>query len=88
MFDYGKEIIRGYYNTVLFPASTTFLLFSFKGSKILNGGSEAQDTNQSQHNGENAEERKDRHEAGSKKKTCGEERELEKPADDSAFENK
>ncbi|NXB38494.1 PSIP1 factor, partial [Eulacestoma nigropectus] len=57
-------------------------------SKILNGGSEAQDTNQSQHNGENAEEKKDRHEAGSKKKTCGEERELEKPADDSAFENK
>ncbi|NXO67113.1 PSIP1 factor, partial [Phainopepla nitens] len=38
------------------------------GSKILNGGSEAQDTNQSQHNGENAEEKKDRHEAGSKKK--------------------
>lgn len=48
--------------------STTFLLFHFKGSKILNGGSEAQDTNQSQHNGENAEEKKDRHEAGSKKK--------------------
>lgn len=58
------------------------------GSKILNGGSEAQDTNPSQHNGENAEEKKDRHEVGSKKKTCGEERELEKPADDSAFENK
>ncbi|NXH31035.1 PSIP1 factor, partial [Myiagra hebetior] len=38
------------------------------GSKILNGGSEAQDTSQSQHNGENAEEKKDRHEAGSKKK--------------------
>ncbi|XP_058679548.1 PC4 and SFRS1-interacting protein [Ammospiza nelsoni] len=58
------------------------------GSKILNGGSEAQDTNQSQHNGESAEERKDKHEVGSKKKACGEERELEKPADDSAFENK
>ncbi|XP_058683154.1 PC4 and SFRS1-interacting protein [Poecile atricapillus] len=58
------------------------------GSKILNGGSEAQDTNQSQHNGENAEEKKDRHEVGSKKKMCGEDRELEKPADDSAFENK
>ncbi|XP_023799372.1 PC4 and SFRS1-interacting protein [Cyanistes caeruleus] len=58
------------------------------GSKILNGGSEAQDTNQSQHNGENAEEKKDRHEVVSKKKTCGEDRELEKPADDSAFENK
>ncbi|XP_021235267.1 PC4 and SFRS1-interacting protein isoform X2 [Numida meleagris] len=58
------------------------------GSKILNGGSETQDTNQSQHNGENAEEKKDKHEVGSKKKTCGEERELEKPAKESAFENK
>ncbi|NXS61261.1 PSIP1 factor, partial [Brachypteracias leptosomus] len=38
------------------------------GSKVLNGGSEAQDTNQSQHNGENTEEKKDRSEAGSKKK--------------------
>ncbi|NXW58671.1 PSIP1 factor, partial [Eurystomus gularis] len=38
------------------------------GSKVLNGGSEAQDTNQSQHNGENTEEKKDRPEAGSDKK--------------------
>ncbi|NXM08028.1 PSIP1 factor, partial [Tyrannus savana] len=38
------------------------------GSKVLNGGSEAQDTNQLQHNGESAEEKKDRHEVGSKKK--------------------
>ncbi|NXY22918.1 PSIP1 factor, partial [Atrichornis clamosus] len=38
------------------------------GSKILNGASEAQDTNQSQHNGENAEEKKDRNDIGSKKK--------------------
>ncbi|NWQ97949.1 PSIP1 factor, partial [Burhinus bistriatus] len=38
------------------------------GSKVLNGGSEAQDTNQTQHNGENTEDRKDRHEVGSKKK--------------------
>ncbi|NXS10486.1 PSIP1 factor, partial [Neodrepanis coruscans] len=37
-------------------------------SKILNGGSEAQDTNQPQHNGEGSEEKKDRHEIGSKKK--------------------
>ncbi|XP_074789358.1 PC4 and SFRS1-interacting protein [Athene noctua] len=58
------------------------------GSKVLNGGSEAQDTNQSQHNGENTEEKKDRHEVGSKKKTCGEEREPEKPAKDSTFESK
>ncbi|XP_013158005.1 PC4 and SFRS1-interacting protein [Falco biarmicus] len=58
------------------------------GSKVLNGGSEAQDTNQSQHNGENTEDEKDRHEVGSKRKTCGEERELEKPAKDSAFESK
>ncbi|KAM6301921.1 PC4 and SFRS1-interacting protein [Podargus strigoides] len=58
------------------------------GSKVLNGGSEAQDTSQSPHNGENTEEKKDRQEAGSKKKTCGEERELEKPEKDSAFESK
>ncbi|NXV49971.1 PSIP1 factor, partial [Uria aalge] len=38
------------------------------GSKVLNGGSEAQDTNQTQHDGENTEEKKDRLEAGSKKK--------------------
>ncbi|NXY48284.1 PSIP1 factor, partial [Ceuthmochares aereus] len=36
-------------------------------SKVQNGGSEAQDNNQSQHNGENIEE-KDKHEAVSKKK--------------------
>ncbi|NXX73742.1 PSIP1 factor, partial [Urocolius indicus] len=35
---------------------------------VLNGGSEAQDTSQSQHNGENTEEKKDRREVGSKKK--------------------
>ncbi|XP_010000236.1 PREDICTED: PC4 and SFRS1-interacting protein [Chaetura pelagica] len=58
------------------------------GSKVLNGGSEAQDTNQSPNLGENTEEKKDKHEAGSKKKTCGEERELEKPAKESAFESK
>ncbi|XP_067172445.1 PC4 and SFRS1-interacting protein [Apteryx mantelli] len=56
------------------------------GSKVLNGGSETQDTNQSQHNGENTEEKKDKHEVGSKKKTSGEERELEKPSKESAFE--
>lgn len=44
------------------------LLFHYKGSKILNGGPETQDTNQSQHNGENGEEKKDKHEVGSKKK--------------------
>ncbi|KFR01561.1 Lens epithelium-derived growth factor, partial [Nipponia nippon] len=38
------------------------------GSKVLNGGSEAQDTNQSQHNGEDTEEKKDKHEVGNKKK--------------------
>ncbi|KAM9507999.1 PC4 and SFRS1-interacting protein isoform 1-T1 [Guaruba guarouba] len=58
------------------------------GPKVLNGGSEAQDTSQSQQTGENAEDKKDRHEVGSKKKTCGEERELEKPAKDPAFESK
>ncbi|NXP52509.1 PSIP1 factor, partial [Heliornis fulica] len=54
------------------------------GSKVLNGGSEAQDTSQTQHNGDDTEE-KDRHEAGNK--ASGEESELEKPAKDSAFEN-
>ncbi|XP_064357378.1 PC4 and SFRS1-interacting protein isoform X2 [Dromaius novaehollandiae] len=58
------------------------------GSKVLNGGSETQDTSQTQHNGENTEEKKDKHEAGSKKKTSGEERELEKTSKESAFENK
>ncbi|NXK82333.1 PSIP1 factor, partial [Amazona guildingii] len=38
------------------------------GPKVLNGGSEAQDTSQSQQTGENAEDKKDRHEVGSKKK--------------------
>ncbi|NWS54925.1 PSIP1 factor, partial [Chunga burmeisteri] len=38
------------------------------GSKVLNGGAEPQDTNPSQHNEENTEEKKDRHEVGSKKK--------------------
>ncbi|NXK46562.1 PSIP1 factor, partial [Chauna torquata] len=38
------------------------------GSKVLNGGSETQDTSQSQHNGENTEEKKDKHEVGSKRK--------------------
>uniref|UniRef100_A0A8B9GJ40 PC4 and SFRS1 interacting protein 1 n=1 Tax=Amazona collaria TaxID=241587 RepID=A0A8B9GJ40_9PSIT len=37
------------------------------GPKVLNGGSEAQDTSQSQQTGENAEDKKDRHEVGSKK---------------------
>ncbi|XP_050572469.1 PC4 and SFRS1-interacting protein isoform X2 [Cygnus atratus] len=44
------------------------------GSKVLNGGSETQDTTESQHNGENTDENKDKPEVGSKKKTCGEER--------------
>ncbi|NXD15399.1 PSIP1 factor, partial [Nothocercus nigrocapillus] len=38
------------------------------GSKVLNGGSETRDTGQAQHNGENSEEKKDKHEVGSKKK--------------------
>ncbi|XP_025908514.1 PC4 and SFRS1-interacting protein [Nothoprocta perdicaria] len=58
------------------------------GSKVLNGGSETQDTGQAQHNGENTEEKKDKHEVGNKKKASGEERELEKPSKESAFESK
>ncbi|XP_050769860.1 lens epithelium-derived growth factor-like, partial [Gymnogyps californianus] len=49
------------------------------GAKTLNGGSETQDINQSQQNGENTEEKKEKHEVGTKKKTSGEERELENP---------
>uniref|UniRef100_U3IWW0 PC4 and SRSF1 interacting protein 1 n=1 Tax=Anas platyrhynchos platyrhynchos TaxID=8840 RepID=U3IWW0_ANAPP len=52
------------------------------GSKVLNGGSETQDTTQSQHNGDNTDENKDKPEVGSKKK------ELEKTAKESAFKNK
>lgn len=39
-----------------------------KGSKTLNGGSDAQDSNQPQHNGDSNEDSKDSHEASSKKK--------------------
>ncbi|XP_066843714.1 PC4 and SFRS1-interacting protein isoform X4 [Anser cygnoides] len=38
------------------------------GSKVLNGGSETQDTTESQHNGENTDENKDKPEVASKKK--------------------
>uniref|UniRef100_A0A8C0HFW1 PC4 and SRSF1 interacting protein 1 n=1 Tax=Chelonoidis abingdonii TaxID=106734 RepID=A0A8C0HFW1_CHEAB len=38
------------------------------GSKILNGGPDAQDSNQSQHNGDSTEEKRDKHEVGTKKK--------------------
>ncbi|NXU48040.1 PSIP1 factor, partial [Turnix velox] len=37
-------------------------------SKVLNGGSESQDTNQTQHNGENTDKKKDRRDIGNKKK--------------------
>uniref|UniRef100_A0A8C8RS28 PC4 and SFRS1 interacting protein 1 n=1 Tax=Pelusios castaneus TaxID=367368 RepID=A0A8C8RS28_9SAUR len=58
------------------------------GSKILNGGPDAQDSNQSQHNGDSTEEKRDKHEVGTKKKTSGEERELEKISKESSSENK
>nr|XP_006117885.1 PC4 and SFRS1-interacting protein isoform X1 [Pelodiscus sinensis] len=67
---------------------TVFLLWNFKGSKILNGGPDAQDSNQSQHNGDSTEEKRERHEVNTKKKTSGEERELEKTSKDSSSENK
>uniref|UniRef100_A0A8D0H2H9 PC4 and SRSF1 interacting protein 1 n=1 Tax=Sphenodon punctatus TaxID=8508 RepID=A0A8D0H2H9_SPHPU len=57
------------------------------GSKILNGGPDVQDANQSQHNGDGTEEKKDKHEVGSKKKIYGEEREPEKTSKESDFEN-
>lgn len=46
----------------------SFLLCNFKGSKILNGGPDAQDSNQSHHNGDSTEEKRDKHEGGTKKK--------------------
>ncbi|XP_064295988.1 lens epithelium-derived growth factor-like isoform X1 [Phalacrocorax carbo] len=49
------------------------------GVKTLNGESETQDVNQLQQNGENTEEKKEKHEVGTKKKTSGEETELENP---------
>ncbi|XP_037757924.1 PC4 and SFRS1-interacting protein isoform X2 [Chelonia mydas] len=58
------------------------------GSKILNGGPDAQDSNQSHHNGDSTEEKRDKHEGGTKKKTSDEERELEKTSKDSSSENK
>ncbi|XP_074809529.1 PC4 and SFRS1-interacting protein isoform X5 [Natator depressus] len=58
------------------------------GSKILNGGPDAQDSNQSHHNGDSTEEKRDKHEVVTKKKTSDEERELEKTSKDSSSENK
>ncbi|EPY78375.1 hypothetical protein CB1_001096006 [Camelus ferus] len=57
------------------------------GSKTLNGGSDAQDSNQPQHNGDSNEESKDNHEANSKKKPSSEERETEISLKDSALDN-
>ncbi|XP_036744105.2 PC4 and SFRS1-interacting protein-like [Manis pentadactyla] len=57
------------------------------GSKTLNGGSDAQDMNQPQHNGDSSEEGKDSHEASSKKKPSSEERETEISLKDSTLDN-
>ncbi|DAA26946.1 TPA: PC4 and SFRS1 interacting protein 1 [Bos taurus] len=57
------------------------------GSKTLNGGSDAQDSNQPQHNGDSNEESKDNHEASSKKKPSSEERETEISLKDSTLDN-
>ncbi|XP_062064198.1 PC4 and SFRS1-interacting protein isoform X6 [Lepus europaeus] len=57
------------------------------GSKTVNGGSEAQDSNQPQHNGDSTEESKDSHEASSKKKPSSEERETEISLTDSTLDN-
>uniref|UniRef100_A0A7M4DXW8 PC4 and SRSF1 interacting protein 1 n=1 Tax=Crocodylus porosus TaxID=8502 RepID=A0A7M4DXW8_CROPO len=58
------------------------------GSKMLNGGPDSQDSNQLQHNGDSTEEKRDKHEVSTKKKTSGEERESEKTTKESASENK
>ncbi|KAI5158289.1 Pc4 And Sfrs1-Interacting Protein [Manis pentadactyla] len=57
------------------------------GSKTLNGGSDAQDSNHPQHNGDSSEEGKDSHEASSKKKPSSEERETEISLKDSTLDN-
>ncbi|XP_066473671.1 PC4 and SFRS1-interacting protein isoform X2 [Tiliqua scincoides] len=48
------------------------------GTKIVNGGSDAQDTNQSQQNGDSTEEKREKLDAGSKKKLNGDGRDQEK----------
>ncbi|XP_044283803.1 PC4 and SFRS1-interacting protein isoform X2 [Varanus komodoensis] len=48
------------------------------GTKIVNGASYAQDANQSQHNGDNTEEKREKLDTGSKKKIAGDGREQEK----------
>ncbi|KAM4876279.1 PC4 and SFRS1-interacting protein isoform 1-T3 [Thomomys bottae] len=57
------------------------------GSKTVNGGSDVQDSNQLQHNGDSNEENKDNQEASSKKKPSGEERETELSMKDSTLDN-
>ncbi|EGV93117.1 PC4 and SFRS1-interacting protein [Cricetulus griseus] len=57
------------------------------GSKTLNGGSDTQDSSHPQHNGDSNEESKDSHEASSKKKSSGEEREAELSLKESPLDN-
>lgn len=57
------------------------------GSKTLNGGSDNQDSNQPQHNGDSNEESKDSHEASSKKKPASDEKETEISLKDSTLDN-
>ncbi|XP_033029483.1 PC4 and SFRS1-interacting protein isoform X3 [Lacerta agilis] len=56
------------------------------GTKIVNGASDTQDANQSQQNGDSTEEKREKLEAGNKKKTPGDGREQEKTKS-SASEN-
>uniref|UniRef100_A0A0F7Z9B5 Lens epithelium-derived growth factor-like n=2 Tax=Crotalus adamanteus TaxID=8729 RepID=A0A0F7Z9B5_CROAD len=48
------------------------------GTKVMNGASESQDTNQSQQNGDTADEKKEKLDSGNKKKTSSDGREQEK----------
>ncbi|ELV12179.1 PC4 and SFRS1-interacting protein [Tupaia chinensis] len=57
------------------------------GSKTLNGGSDSQESNQPQHNGDSNEENKDNHEASTKKKPSSDERETEISLKDSSLDN-
>lgn len=71
--DYRKNICSvgvdaSYDRILVFFLQYWFFPLHFKGAKPLNGGSETQDINQSQQNGENTEEKKEKHEVGTKKK--------------------
>lgn len=52
--------------------------FNIKGTKIVNGGSDAQDPNQSQQNGDSMEDKREKLDGGTKKKITGDGRDQDK----------